>query len=64
MSMQSVNAPALAGLANPKFPSQLVALDEVDRRNPCALRQPEVVDQDRIANCHVGEAVTASGCGL
>ena len=62
--MKSKNPPAIAGLANPKLPGQLMPLDEIDSRYPSALRRPEVVDQDRVTYCHLGEPVTVFGRGL
>ena len=62
--MQPQNPPALARLANPKFPGQLMPLDEIDSRYPSALCRPEVVDQDRVTHRHLGEPVTVFRWGL
>ena len=56
--MKPEYSPAVAHLADAELPCQVMALDEIDGRHPGALRHPELVDQDRVADLHLNKGVT------
>lgn len=61
MRLRSVGAkdpPAAIHLAQGKFPVQVVALDELDRRHPRALGLLEVVDEQVVAYAHGRKGIT------
>ncbi len=57
-SAGSENAPAAVHLSQGKFPAQMVALHELDRRHPRALGLLEVVDEQVVAYAHGRKGIT------